>query len=473
LEEEMRPVRLALAVLAVAACSKDMPPKVDPFAPVPECKPGVLLVAPLSGDRQMVMSSLGIASYKEGFDLNLDGKIDNKLAPLGALANQTIMDAFTFQHNIVVPIELFGYTGTPDTDCTKFAFYLGRVVEDKDADGKDTEWQAGKCDCDDTNPMVHAGAMEMLGNRVDDDCDGYADNATMGTPPADTMDLDGDGVTLADGDCNDAMGDPLAPMRHRGAMDVCGNGIDEDCDGIPDNDPSCDPFKDNKVGVHITEQSFIGGDHSKPLIVFADGKVAKGVLSAGPDLFKLSVPFDKGINVDLVLTGARVRMVLDDKALGTYVDSGSDATVMQPNGILGGVLGASSLAQVTGINAGGVIKPPQSLLDAVFAGAAGPVLGLDQDADGHYLPDIDVDGDGLESFWQENKMVDADGGVPLAIVDTCKDGNGEIVHSNFDGMGTSCALAKDDKGNYRFPDGLSVALKFTAVPVKISDIVPK
>ena len=75
-----------------------------------------------------------------------------------------------------------------------------------------------------------------------------------------------------------------------------------------------------------------------------------------------------------------------------------------------------TLAQITGINAGGVIKPDQSLLDAVFAGAVGTVLGLDQDKDQHYLPDIDVDGDGLETFWQANPPT----APASAHVDTCR-----------------------------------------------------
>jgi hypothetical protein len=321
--------------------------------------------------------------------------------------------------------------------------------------------------------MVHSGAKEIIGNRIDDDCDGFADNMTPGVAPMDTMDLDGDGQSLHDGDCDDSMTDPMAPMRHKGAKDLCGDGIDQDCDGIPDNDPSCDPLGDNKVAVHVLQESFNSSDPTKPLIVFADGNVKNGVLHAGPDLFALSVPFYADAIIKLTLTGAQVRMVLDDKTLGTYVDPGSDPSVMQPNGILGGVLGANSLAQIKGISAQGVIFPQQSLLDAIFAGAVATVLNLDTDNDGHYLPDIDVDGDGLETFWQENKVVDADAGVPLAIVDTCKDGDGTIVHSNFDGMGTSCALAKDANGNYRFPDGLSVALKFAAVPVQLKDIVAK
>ena len=40
-------------------------------------------------------------------------------------------------------------------------------------------------------------------------------------------------------------------------------------------------------------------------------------------------------------------------------------------------------------------------------------------------------------------------------------------------MGTDCPLAKDAKGNYRFVDGLSAALKFTAVPAKLGAVVAK
>ena len=84
--------------------------KKDPFAPVPECMgPSVV---PFMGSRTMVVSSLAIADADEGFDLDLDGKPDNKLSPLAALANDTIKMSFTQKHDIILPIEMFGYEGT-------------------------------------------------------------------------------------------------------------------------------------------------------------------------------------------------------------------------------------------------------------------------------------------------------------------------------------------------------------------------
>ncbi len=477
------------------APSPDMSPN-QALVPRPECQPGTLKVAPLHGDRQMVISQLKIADFTEGFDFNGDGKIDNKLAPLGSIANSSISDAFKFQKNIIVPMELYGYNGM-DTDCTKLAFFLGRWTEDRDGDGSDTSWQSGKSDCDDTDPMIHPGAKQTATSRVDEDCDGWADNPTPGSSPmgdADKTDLDGDGYSPMQGDCDDRANNPGAKIRWRdrvgmkAAMDVCGDGIDQDCDGIPDNDPTCDPFGDNKVTVHVQEVSFAGapfpdggmpdpGDRP-PHIVFADGNVKGGVFNAGPDLFELGLPI-QGVNLNLTLSGAHVRMNLDDKPLGTYVDPQQPG--MPPNGLLGGVLEAVSLAQIH-LDAGGVLKKEQSLLDGIFVGPVAPILGLDSDPDGHYLPDIDVDGDGLETFWQckYDATMDPtcpfkdvpDAGPGLAIINTCKDGDGTIIHNGDNGV-AYCPLAKDAKGNYRFVDGLSMALKFAAVPVKLGDVVPK
>ena len=98
------------------------------------------------------------------------------------------------------------------------------------------------------------------------------------------------------------------------------------------------------------------------------------------------------------------------------------------------------------------------------------MLRLKKDKDGHYLPDMDVDGDGIETFWA------ADPEKTPALVDVCKDGDGTIIKNGDtsvpnDDPKKRCVFAKDSKGNYRFVDGISAALKFSAVPAKLGEVV--
>jgi MYXO-CTERM domain-containing protein len=104
----------------------------------------------------------------------------------------------------------------------------------------------GDVDCDDTTPDVNPGALELCENGVDDDCDGKIDE----DPPVDWWpddDKDGYGDAsagpvseceppsghVANGaDCDD--GDPDVSPR---VEEVLGNGIDDDCDGEIDNAP--------------------------------------------------------------------------------------------------------------------------------------------------------------------------------------------------------------------------------------------
>jgi len=447
-------MRGTLFLLSVTAGVVGCNTKVDPFKPVPECMGTTL--TPFAGTRQLLLSSLAIADFGEGFDLDLDGKKDNKLAPLGALANSQIATSFMSTYDIVIPFELFGYDGQANSECVKTAFYIGSINKDADMDGKTTSPDSG--DCLDNDPEVRPGKPEIMDNRLDDDCDGYADNMVKGSKPTDTMDLDGDGFSPAQGDCDDrADADHLALAKSRfpGAVDVCGDGIDQNCDGIPDNDPKCNPFAQNAVTVDVTAQSF--DPTNQPVIAFKSGHVDAGLLNDGPSLFSVSVPI-QGRDIALELSGARLQMALTD-----------NFAVKQANakdGLLGGVLQAATLSQITNIDAGGVIKKDQSLLDAIFAGPVAPILGLDSDKDGNYLPDIDVDGDGLETFYVTNPPPAGQS----VKVDTCKDGDGTIIMST---PTAPCALAKDENGKLRFVDGLSVALKFNAVPVKLSGQIIK
>ena len=88
-----------------------------------------------------------------------------------------------------------------------------------DADEDGDHW-LGDEDCDDEDPLVHPGAIELC-NHLDDDCDGTVDNG---------FDLDADGFFVCSDppDCDDAN-----PALNPEAVDEC-DGIDNDCDGSID-----------------------------------------------------------------------------------------------------------------------------------------------------------------------------------------------------------------------------------------------
>ena len=110
----------------------------------------------------------------------------------------------------------------------------GVLDEDFDLDGDGwvdgldpdcvTAWGAA-VDCDDADPDVFPGNFEDCINGVDDNCNGLVDE---------DLDDDADGVTTCGGDCNDA--DPTINLF---AAEVC-NGIDEDCDFSADEDFDAD-----------------------------------------------------------------------------------------------------------------------------------------------------------------------------------------------------------------------------------------
>jgi|GEM_PF-4797635 len=108
---------------------------------------------------------------------------------------------------------------------------------DKDKDGYTSD-----VDCNDDNPNIHPGAIEIC-NGIDDDCDGLIDEGL--TASTWYLDADGDGYGdagksvqscskpagyVADKtDCNDK-----DARVNPSAAEICGNGIDDNCNGITD-----------------------------------------------------------------------------------------------------------------------------------------------------------------------------------------------------------------------------------------------
>jgi hypothetical protein len=72
-------------------------------------------------------------------------------------------------------------------------------------------------DCDDTNPAIHPGAVDVPDDGIDQNCDGR---------DATNLDRDHDGFPRPQ-DCDDTNA-----AIHPGAFEVIGNAVDENCDGI-------------------------------------------------------------------------------------------------------------------------------------------------------------------------------------------------------------------------------------------------
>jgi hypothetical protein len=319
-----------------------------------------------------------------------------------------------------------------------------------------------KGDCNDHDATIHPGATEIIGNFKDDNCDGRADEDADGNPSTDTMDRDGDGYTIADGDCDDTN-----PMVHPGMPEICGDGLDNDCDGVADrstdamgNVTACSPY-DAADPIDLTLDPLSFDATGAPVIAFTSGTVDSSLtLLAGPSIFSVNIPLDATSTLDLKITGATIEAAMNP-----------DGTTSA--GRLGGVLDARTADTLRGLNITQIgLTPDDSLLDASFANILGPLLALPK-ANASVLakypdcrtPDIDVDGDGLEAFCDSQANSDND----PKKVDVCIDGDGTEIHSTFDATGalvTSCAQAVDASGKPRFVDGISVELNFATTRVK-------
>ncbi|MDW7773947.1 MAG: putative metal-binding motif-containing protein [Desulfobulbaceae bacterium] len=103
------------------------------------------------------------------------------------------------------------------------------VCTDSDLDGYAVEGgNCGPVDCDDSDAGINPGAADIPNNGIDENCDG-ADSVDTSI-----LDNDGDGFTPAEGDCDDTDGD-----IYPGAVEICTDGIDNDCNGLIDTqDPN-------------------------------------------------------------------------------------------------------------------------------------------------------------------------------------------------------------------------------------------
>ena len=185
------------------------------------------------------------------------------------------------------------------TDCGLISWY-----DDADGDGYGDDgvrydgcappsgYVAQGGDCDDGDAAINPGAAERCSTAgIDDDCDGAADESDAADATTWYTDSDGDGygetttatpacvqpsgaVVLA-GDCDDSTTDV-----HPGQDEVCGNAVDEDCDGaaitcqveVPLADADARFYGDDtgdQAGASVAGAGDVNGDGYDDLIIGA------------------------------------------------------------------------------------------------------------------------------------------------------------------------------------------------------------
>jgi hypothetical protein len=213
------PAAVTLSVLSATANRPPAPPVVTPLSAVLQHAAGV----PAS----VVLTASG--SDPDGDLLTYDFVPDPATPPAFTLAKNGASATFTSSQNGVY---LFYVTAQDPTGTTspwtpvkiQVIAALSAMPVDADRDG----YPAG-ADCDDTNPTVFPGAVEICQDGVDQSCDGI-------DPAAAQCDRDNDRFSPAKGDCDDANA-------------AVNPGIPERCDGIDNN---CDGAIDEGFGVGAT-----------------------------------------------------------------------------------------------------------------------------------------------------------------------------------------------------------------------------
>jgi hypothetical protein len=290
-------------------------------------------------------------------------------------------------------------------------------------------WVSDADDCDDDDPEIHPGATERC-NGADDDCDGDTDGSDAVDLTRWYQDADGDGWGDAEvwtsaceapsgyvgedqaSDCDDSRDDV-----HPGGFEICGDLLDNDCDGDPG---SCrlegerawgssalriqGLLEGDGTGSALVGGADLTGDHQPDLVIGVDSD-AQGALHGGA-AYVFAGPFDEG-PLDLDDNHALLLGTVEDLHAGSSLallgDLQADGRQWlavgcqpSPDGSLGGVvyLLPSPIAAVSmGLSANAEIElglgEPGDAFGQALAG------GLDATGNGH--PDVAIGAPGRDS----------------------------------------------------------------------------
>jgi phosphatidylglycerophosphate synthase len=168
-----------------------------------------------------------------------------------------------------LPLPTLSGFAAPSRGIMSLLFLLAGCPIPAPSDGSSTDWFPGDADqdgytveegdCDDDDRSVHPGAEEVWYDGIDQNCDGLSDD-----------DQDGDGFDVAD-DCDDTDAE-VNPA----AEEVC-DGVDNNCDGVTD------VGSEDAVTAYVDADADGWGSDDEEPITACDGEVPAGYAIVGGD----------------------------------------------------------------------------------------------------------------------------------------------------------------------------------------------
>jgi hypothetical protein len=129
-----------------------------------------------------------------------------------------------------------------------------------------------KLDCNTNNASINPGATEICGNTIDENCDGLKPAC------ASSSDVDADGYSSPT-DCNDNN-----PNINPIAIEICGNSVDENCDGWDSDCIVSTPTATCSDGIKNGDETGVdcGGTCSACVVTSSQNSLPAGILFSYP-----------------------------------------------------------------------------------------------------------------------------------------------------------------------------------------------